>query len=387
MSCSPGTLQSFPVNLSITVNPQVYTGVLEPLNFEFQWSSRSTAPQFVSSQNGTLDEPTTTSIRYSGTTYNLVSVQITDPTHKSWISSSSARAQNFEDIILTFSSGLDLTDGVSEYITIIVPILRVPSGPNVYLEALGTTSTGTISLKSVVPSAVNSMFAYYSTCATGTNFLNIVAVDGLPVTNTTMVRIKTVYNNMNASSLQTYGPYINPITSVYAQSTAHIIASPPEFNMHVGMTQNILAPSTATATPSVTAEKVEEATDAYKCVPFDPDTQILDGKIVIDSSSGTPLSQIQAERASLVPDSKPIITADIYKRYVSVALATFFSISIVIIIIYVSASALIGPRAVGHGAGYFQQTYSRMTNVPTYLTIAILCGFTGFMAGMVLRQR
>jgi hypothetical protein len=153
------------------------------------------------------------------------------------------------------------------------------------------------------------------------------------------------------------------------------------------MTQGILTPPTTAPAPSATADKVEEATDAYKCVPFDPDTQILDGKIVIDSSSGTPLSQIQAERASLVPDSKPIITADIYKRYVSTALAAFFSISIVIIIIYVSASALIGPRAVGHGAGYFQQTYSRMTNVPTYLTIAILCGFIGFMAGMVLRQR
>ena len=394
MSCPLGSIQSFPVATTITVTADTYNSVLQPLSFEFQWNTRTTPPNFLSSNDGRIDENESSSVRYNGLTFNLVSVQLTDPTHKTWIIPSDSRIHNSEDIILTFSHG-NLGTGLSEYLVFVIPILRVPqaSDPN-YLISFGVAgATQNISLQSLIPSSSSSTFAYYSTCSSGvglntppTEILNVVSVDGLQVTDITMARIKTIFTNFSTNT--TYGGYVLPIGLQYSSMTPFTISSPVLFSQYVGATHNILVPPTAG--PGPIAPPVVDTTDAYKCVPFDPEKQVLDGKIIINPHDGTLLNQVISQRDALKQDSitaSSKLTPDIYTKYVSTALACFFTAIIIIVVIYVCITATVGTSAVGHGGGYFHRTYKSLTNVPTYLIIGILCGFIGFMIGMVLKYR
>lgn len=392
MACPVGSIKTFPARTSITITPETYTAILQPLVFEFQWNVRTTHPNFITSNNGLLDDSESSSLRYNGNTYILESVQLTDPTHKNWIVPSSSQMQNYEDIIFTFTSGT-LGSSVSQYLVLVIPILRViqASDPT-YFTSFGVPSaTQNISLKDLIPSATNSTFAYYSTCSSGTtlnssytNVFNIVSVDGLKVTDLTMVRIKTIFTNSTTNT--SYGGYVVPIGIQY-ETSPYTITTPEQFKLYVGSTKNILVSSTGGSNPTV--PNVVDTTDAYKCVPFDPEKQVLDGKIVIDPYTGKPLTQVFAERDALKKETSAnlgTITADIYTKYVSKALAHFFTVIIIVVIIFVFITASVGTSAVGHGGGYFHRTYRTLTNVPTYLIIGVLCGFIGFMIGMVLKH-
>jgi hypothetical protein len=390
-TCPSNSITTFPARTSITITPETYTSAIQPLSFEFQWHPRTTHPNFLTSNNGLLDDSESSSVRYNGKTYNLELVQFTDPTHKNWIVPSNSQIQNYEDIILTFNSG-SLGSQVSEYLVIVIPILRVVQASDPpYLAAFGTAgATQNISLKDLIPSATNSTFAYYSTCSSGiglntplTNILNVISVDGLKVTDLTMVRIKTIFTNSTTNT--TYGGYVTP-TGIHYSPTPYTITTPEQFKLYVNATNNILVPPGAGANPVV--PNVVDSTDAYKCVPFDPEKQALDGKIVIDPHNGKVLTQVFKDRDALKQDSANLgtITADIYTKYLSKVLAHFFTVIIIVVIIFVCITGTVGTSAVGHGGGYFQRTYRSLTNVPTYLIVGVLCGFTGFMMAMVLKH-
>ena len=393
MACPLGSLQTFPIRTSITITTDTYNSVIQPLSFEFQWNTRTTQPNFITSNNGMLDDSESSSVRYNGKTYTLESVQLTDPTHKTWIIPSDSQIYNYEDIVLTFNYG-NLGTTVSEYLVFVIPILRVPQASDPpYLTSFGVAGAAQqLSLKSLIPSSTSSTFAYYSTCSPSlglntptTNVLNVIAVDGLRVTDLTMARIKTIYTNSTTNV--SYGGYVVPVGLQYS-NTPYTITSSALFSQYVSATKNILVLPAGGTNP--VASPVVESTDAYKCVPFDPENQILDGKITVNPRDGTVLTQVVAQRDALKKDSVDAankLTPDIYTKYVSKALAYFFTAIIIIIVIYICITAAVGTSAVGHGGGYFQRTYKSLTNVPAYLIIGILCGFIGFMIGMVLKHR
>lgn len=389
MACSQYSLQSFPVGLTFPVTPSLYTSILEPISLDFQWSTRTTGANFTATQTGRIDEPTSSTLRYSGKTYTLDSVQLTDPTHKSWIIPSNNQQNNYEDIIFTFVSG-NLVSGSSEHITIVIPIIRVPLTTDpAYFTSFGTTNNSSVSLSSLIPKGSTTTFAYYSTCAQSTglgtpnqNILNIISVDGLPVVDVTMARIKTIF--MNQTSLQTYGGYVPPITVNYL-NTPVVISSSAIFTVNVNSTNNISVPPTAGAGPITVP--VEETTDAYKCVPFDPEEQIVNGKIKVDPKNGKVLTQVQDDRKKLIQSYDTNLTPSVYSKYVATALAFFFTVIVIMVIIYVLIGAMVGPSVVGHGGGFFSGMYKNLTNVPAFLIIGLLCGFIGFMIGMVIKYQ
>jgi hypothetical protein len=391
-TCNPNALQSFPIGVSIPITYDLYYSVLQPLSFDFQWGTRNTPPHFTSSTNGLLDETDTSTVRYNGYTYRLESVQFTDPTHKRWIIPSDAQINNWEDIVLTFSYSV-LGSNSTDYLVIIVPIIRVPQAadPN-YFTSIGTTGNSQqISLKSVIPSGSSTTFAYYATCTNGLggnvtqNVLNIVSVDGIQVTDLTMARIKTVFKN--STTLNSYGGYTPPLAINYSNTPTTLTTS-DKFRQHVNITTNILVVPAAGSNPN--PHPVDEPLEAYKCVPFDPESQVVNGKITVDPTTGKLLSTVQANREALkngIPNPEGLINSVIYSKYVSTALALIFTLIIGLIVIFFFVGAAIGPSAIGHGPGVFHRAYKSLTNVPTYLTIGILCAFIGFMGGMVLKHR
>ena len=391
--CSSFALQSFPVKTLVHPTLDLYFSVLEPLSFEFQWNTRTTPPTFLSSQNGQLSEDKKSSVRYNGTTYTLESVQLTDPTHKGWILPSSAQQNNYEDIILTFSyNTLEGTSG--NYLVFVIPIIRTFLNVNesTYLTSIGTTGfTGATSIKSLIPSDPTSLFAYYSTCVAGNglgvpsqNILNVVSVNGLPMVDVSMARIKKVFTNMSLNT--TYGGYVPPISIKYSNLST-TLSTPADFTQHINTTQDILHPPTAGQGPI--QGPIQDTTDAYKCVPFDPDSQIIDGKITINPNSGTILTNVQAERQALIDAGKetPPINTGKYAKYMSTTLALVFSLIFVLILVYVFVGSAVGPHIIGHGGGYFQRHYRHFSSVPTYLITGILCGFIGFMIAIALKYK
>lgn len=405
--CSSQAIQSFPVELT-GVSPTIdnYTSLLDPLSLEFQWGTRSTAPQFVNT-GGLIDEPTTTTLRYLGNTYTIESVALTTPTHNKWLVPSLIQTQNVEDIILTFST-VNLMVGVPQYIIMVIPVLRSQSalGDPAYLTAFGgSAAISNVSIKSVIPSNPSEPFAYYTTCCPGSgsgdppqNVLVLVSVKGLYVSAGTMSQISSIYAAISVNT--TYGSYIPPLGISFSKNP-YVIATQLKFTTTVKVTEELIPVSgttgLASATGAADAAAVDDGTgavgtqtaiDAYKCVTLDPDTQIQNGQLNIDPTTGKLLSTIDAERQIAKDDifsNKAKIPAEVFTKYVSTILGLFFTLIIVGVIFYFFIGAAVGTSAVG-GGGFFQRFFNRLADVPAYATIGMLAGFIGFMIGMIIKH-
>ena len=111
MACPAEAIQAFPLGISMTPTPEIYSSLNDtvPINMNIQWNSRSTPPTFVNqlSSGGTLDEgsgSTQTTMRYNATTYTLTSAQICSQTHSGWIVPSTAASDNKEDLVMIFNT-------------------------------------------------------------------------------------------------------------------------------------------------------------------------------------------------------------------------------------------------------------------------------------------
>lgn len=396
-TCTPGSLVSFPVNLSVfTPTADLYTSVLDPLQFQFTWTRRNTAPTFKLANSSLLDEAPTNTLTYQGRTYSLESVQFTKPTHTNWIVPFSEQLKHKEDIILTYTYPEALVD-TAQFIIIVVPILRATAatGDPVYLTAISnpTAAAGTeFDLSSVIPRRSGELFAYYTTCSRGyilnspaQNTLVVVSVQGLYASNTTMANILAAYQR---NSLQTeYGPYRTPVT-LFFDSTPYSFPNETDFRMRVKTTKDLLTTPTPTNAASPTPSPVDQTIDAYKCVPLDPETQIRGGAIRVDPTTGTLLSQVEAERQAVITAEatpKAELTPAIFYKYVSTALSIFFAVTILGSLIYILFGTFIGATAVGPGATFFQKLFYRIQEVPGYVVIGVLMAFVGFLVGMVVR--
>jgi hypothetical protein len=399
-----------------------YTSIIEPISIGFQWGTRSNHPQFIRATDAQLDEPQTTTMTYMNNLYTLEFVQLTDPTHKGFIIPTVSQTQNHEDIVLTFTSGNTISTA-PKHIIIVVPIIQIPTvleTEPAYFKSIGnaTYQAGTnISIKDVIPT---SPFAYYTICSkdinsTTQNTLVFFSMLGLQISNETMIRISTLFNEI--SLRDNYGIYLPPLDLVFS-SVAFTIENIAKFTMNLKVTENMLTlPTTgatgatgtvttkagATGATGATGTVATNATGAtssgptedlsslesYKCVVLDPETQIQHGKLNIDPRNGKLLSTVEADRKNLMTDvlgNKSQISPEVFTKYVSVALGLFFTITIIGIVLYFLVGVTMGTSVVG-GAGYYQRMYTKISNVPAYLSIGILAGFIGFMVGMIIKYR
>ena len=266
-----------------------------PLNIEFIWGRRTTAPSFSYAGSGELDQTvndTQTSINYNNIRYNLVSLQLAQPTHNSWIVPDTlevTKLNNKEDIIATYQLDTFSMNGDNDakYIILVNPILRqdsISTGPT-YLTNLANGVSSASSLETVFPYDSNIEYVYYTTCIPGNtltekykNVLVIINTEGLLVGSSIMNKIKTIYNK---SSLGDYPSYI-PLANFSVSSRKSNVSGLEGF-ANASVTTGTGGGNTAN--PAST----EAAYNSMKCVSFDPETDLTkDGSIVIDTSSGVP---------------------------------------------------------------------------------------------------
>jgi hypothetical protein len=183
-------------------------------------------------------------------------------------------------------------------------------------------------------------------------------------------------------------PYVAPYYNMFLE-TASIISNSggstgPSFSSVVQVS-NGYASSLQTAPPPTQ----QISTDAYKCVPFDPDKDISGGSIVLDSTTGVPLTREQASRKAEIDNYNSIQASTIPYRtieyYSRIFIITIFSIIGFIILFYIIATLTVGTSETGTMGSKFKLLMLDLLKTPIYIIVAFVCTFAGLTLGLVLR--
>ena len=275
--CGSGNT-SFPVLPPTAKNKDLYESVRDTIPVEFNLGPRANAPIFVNTAEARIDEANDagTYIRYNGLNYKIVQAQLTAPLTKSWILSDTTSANNVADLTVTFQSSSSTAD--PKYIFMSIPILSQTSKvvDPLYMAALaGQNVSGPFSLSQCIPSQGD--YATYKTCLEPNPFnaFCIVFYQGLLVNAATLDAIATLAGNNGT------WPAFKAPTDVTLTTTI-LPLTPDGFRTSVRI--NTVG---AEQSQKMSATRVDN-TKAYQCVPLDPDRDIANGKLTIDTSTGIP---------------------------------------------------------------------------------------------------
>jgi hypothetical protein len=350
-------------------------------------------------------------LRYKGNTYTLQKIQITRAAHQSWLIPLSAQADNNHDIVFTFTvNDTPQEPKQPKQIIIVVPILQTlldTTDPN-FLKKLvlpqnadlpNFDPAATVSLGEFFPPATSqtvttyTLHAYYTICAAGANpgdppqdILVIVQTAGLRISELLMALVELQLNNVGA--VDVFGPYIPLVGTTLVISPTSSFTN-ADFQRYVKYSYN-LGERRAAAPPStpLPASK-EEAVDAYQCVPFDPETQLEDGKIKFDTATGTPYSRIQTAREKVKSEAEQtnatIESAETFIKGASKALSAIIGLTVVGILIYILMNQGGGLSTPEQAQGGITRAVVRIAAVPTYLILAVLFGIIGFIVGFAIK--
>lgn len=391
--CPTTSIQTFPNTLSLpSQNVEFYTkeATYEPTNIEFQWAEQRTSATFFDSLKGiiSLPEGLSNTLRYNGTLYTLSKLQLTDPTHTSWVLPIAAQADNKEDLVFTFTPSSSAVGAAQ--ILIVVPILRTPTvtstDPNFFKMMTQGTSynfANPASLREFFPASTtttvlgNTIHLYYQVCAAGTNSLVIVQSYGLRISNTLMEAVLTLLNSVTRN----FGPY-EPIMGTPFPTTKGVI---DEADMKASVKYGYRLGERVETQPPPTKETVAvEPVDAYKCVPFDPDTQVEGGKIRVNLETGEPISQIESERKAAKESAGQTVTDTLAKsenfvRIATTAIGALLAVGLFLTFIFLVFSFI------NDDTGVWTRIVIWITNGMGAITLGFLGAFIGLVVGLSLR--
>jgi hypothetical protein len=300
--CPLGNLQSFPVKAGFTVTDTTFTKAKEkPMNIQFNWGTRTTAPNFSYANSGIFDHTQNdylTTLMYNGVLYTLASGQLTKPSHNNWLRPETlevGKLDNVEDIMLTFQRDMytPISSTDPAIIILVNPILRNRSqnGNPLYLANFGNQVASPVTLESVFPWITSNSYAYYTTCVNGLtsrdpykNILVLLNLSGMMVSTELMTKIKDMYNKFSEGDYPEYVPPGNFRTQSNPNDTIKSVREGFQ---------------TATQTSPVSSDSdTNGSSQGYKveqCFRFDPEMVRADGTIVLDAA-GKPLKDIQNSR-------------------------------------------------------------------------------------------
>ncbi len=285
--CSPNGNQSFPIDINFTPTQEIYDGVKSGFSIEFNWAKKTTSPTFINVQEALLDEGITTA-RFQGMDYTLVSTQIVNSTHARWLINPDASSANRLDILCIFKARIPSTE--TPYIFVVIPIISMDSAAaeSKYLLGLaGLCQEKMYSLEDALPAAENRTYASYTTCLepNGENALVLVFING---------RYASLRTTNGIIELSGRGP-TTPWPSPKIPSSI-TLTQPTQMNLDT-FDKRVRISTLLTRETSGGQFRADD-TYAYKCVVMDPDRDIKDGKLVIDTLTGTPvpLNQVLIDR-------------------------------------------------------------------------------------------
>lgn len=399
-TCPTGSIVSFPVGLNFNATYEAYNSLIEPqLNLAFNWGSGTDIPEFSSMGSGELYHSSfdSTRVTYNNKSYILVAVQITRALHTSWLALTNKdviTSNNQEDVIMTFIHEPidgDITKD-PQYIILVSPIVRtsLPFVSSAFLSAFANQTREAIGPETLFPNNPREQYAYYKSCAKGItaasqfqNVLVLIKVQGLLVWNSIMDSISSNFSTTRSTG--GYGGYKGIFINLFNETPSRLVdtasaMSTTSFRRVVkvskGYTTSTLRPPTV----------IQSSTDNYKCVPFNPQTDMSGGAIYVDPSDGTLLSNKISERDAAIntynSSYTPTIPYDTLKKYTKNFMIITFSVVFVLIIIYVILSLTKPESEVGSAGSRLKMLISNVWNVPIYVVIAFICTFIGLFIGL-----
>lgn len=344
--CSTGGLRNFPLLNTVTVTDDLKNRVTEQLDLDIQWGPRSIEPNFTSPSDrmnqGFLEYhdggDRTTTLRLHGSSYSLVSLQLSTPAHKNFLALNK-RSDCSGEIIMAFRAQ-NLTLASESFIFLCVPILaKITASPNVYLESLrlNTLPGRPLTLESILPTT-DRHYLTYSTCMNYTQDTKTFPVQLRVLVFTGGIEIgpsqfNTIAERTNAARSPSLPPPYLPFglasPSGAQQST---IGDSISFSRYLRYSEYKAGSSTATSSTRT------DALSSYKCVPLLPDQNVKDGTIVVDTDTGELLSQVlddkKASDASGVTSPASPISPAIINKILIIGLSIFIVTLILLIIGY-----------------------------------------------------
>jgi len=397
MTCPAGAITSFPLGISITPSQNQYDALADPAlsGMTIQWGTKTTAPTFsnTNSTGGILNEDDSTTLRYQGVRYSLSRAQICAQTHSGWILP--VGANNKEDLILIFTNNNDSV--TLSNIMMIVPIIRgnVVTDP-AYLKGLADpTITGSFSLKDCVPS---NSYLHYVSCLAGyvsnanvSNVAVFVNITGITVNDTLMTSIIT------NSGFGTAFPTIQAPFLTSFRGSKTIGVGDNTLEKYITTSTNDEPPAAIEGfglmTDPADAAKRTDSTDKYKCVPLNPDADVVNGAIQVNTETGELLTKVlSARKGVMTADTAPgAFDPGKIEEGVSIALGIIFGILFLSIGGYfmkqylfpspVTASGASGPAS----GGWF--TYVKAGGVFLFIVgVIVLIGWAGYAIGTAVNK-
>ena len=366
MSCPTTGNRSFPVALGFSPSTEDYNAVRDTNDINFQWASRPNAPNFT---NPTVMSLTETGIAisactYRGLKYKLLQAQICQPTHKGWLGSMVLQQKNTTDFILTFKA--EQSSVSLKYIFVVVPLLQEDTytGDSRFLQGLaGQNVGGSFSFDQILPSS-DKTFATYQTCfePAGMNALAVVFLAGRQVS-------KTVNDSLRAIAGGTVLSFRGP-DDVNIEQANSLTNAQFQTNVRSG-SLNAAAFSGKVDSTNPTA--------AYQCVVLDPERDVLDGKITMDTVTGDvkPLNGILSDRKKVMASytKRKGIEPGVLEKYIAIFLGIILSILVLWGLGWAALTAT-GRQTLWTTLPQFVQ------GIPLNLVLAILFMFIGVLIGV-----
>jgi hypothetical protein len=369
MSLCPSTgIRDFPIQNNVKVDAALLIAVQESFLIQAQWAQRSEAPKIVDQQNLFFDEgaqhsaqTNQTTLRLQGNSYTLQSIQLCAAQHTGFVRDVDKPLVQAE-IILSFSG---TGAGSEKYVFFCIPILnKSTTTPNVYLTAAikQRLSGGPISVGSIMPD--NQGFLCYSTCLNQTKSGQTLA---------TQAYVFVFYEGLLFNIGNTLSTPLKLIDNI----TGSTMAVPFTIQNDIDFKNFIRSSDLKTGKGDAALNQRVDATSAYKCTPLNPDLQVKDGKITIDTQKGKALSTVLEERTVEVQGTvaKPGLTPGDIQKVMAIAFGIGFGV------LFLSLIAYFVYRNTGDGAG------EESIEMPEWFGMigpSLAIGVLGFIIGAIV---
>jgi hypothetical protein len=383
MACPTGAITSFPLQIAITATDTLYDSVNEPITMDFQWAARSTPPMFTTPKSDCITDEVgagnanRTTLRYNNVSYTVASVQIINASHTAWILPNTLQDKNKEDIVITFNTESSTTS--TKYITFVIPIIRNANGTSEYLAGLSDPNkNGPFSLQSCFPTNPAARFIYYATClapysgsSSSQNSFIFVSVDGINVATDLILKILGI-----TGLTDKFGNFRPPFSTRLTTNLTRI-ASVSDFTTRVMTTNQILNYAGFNEQYKSDADVRKDDTSAYQCVPIDPDTAVVDGKLQVDLKTGEALNTVLAGRDAMraAHGVKTGMDPGRLEKYMGSAVGILLSIILFAGILWFTLIFFLSDRA---------DPNSFYQNLPGDMILTLIIGFIGFIIGVML---
>jgi hypothetical protein len=381
MACSDTGIKNFPIETSISVTDGLNQSIQEQFMIDIQWGIRTNAPSFYQNspliQEGSGSTQSST-VRLSGTSYTLQTLQLCKPLHTSFLFEE-LKSKVRGELVASFSASIG---GETVYCLFCIPLVEGLGAP-VYLEALrlDKLSGEPITCDSLLPS--KRTFLSYTTCLHKTQQNKTVSTTAhVLVFNQGLLypedRIKQLIQKSMGRSATEFGNFQVLDSILMTTSQPFRISSEIDYKNFLRY-GTLPKPSTRLLTPGQRVDSVS----SYKCVPLKPDETVKNDRIIIDTDTGVPLSQVlkEKEEDSQI-EQKGTITPGTIERMMAVVFGTLAGIFILAVIAY--GLSVITSEESGIS---FPWLVERSKYVLPIVFVSSIAGIIGFLIGFFTQNQ